>query len=411
MKLLVFSYFANMDGMACSHHIDDRLGVLKDQGAGVTLLSTIFVGKSDRARHLRVPSLSGSGLRFEVRQYLKRDKRPRWVSKTLETVILLPVFPFYFVEKLLFNVDTTWLWFPLAFWRGLFHCLRHRPDFIYSTGGPISAHLAAALTSRCTGITWVSEFQDPLLHSYCARSSLERRLTEWAERIICQKASKVVFLTERARAIAAARTELGDRGAVIYPGATPVADYADYQPQESLSFVHFGSLGGCRNLVSFLKALCLVFEEQPELSKTIRLTLYGNFGSDIANDLASFPYPWAIEAKGLVPRQQSTGVMQKSDILLLVQGIDDVSRETIPSKAYEYFHAQRPVLGLLYRNEELRNMMLGLGHLPVEADDVTQIKDGILSMAQKWRSGETVQVRQSPFTVTAAVEKLLVLAS
>lgn len=409
MKLLVFSYFANINGMACSHHIDDRLDVLKDSGVDVTMLSTIYVPKSDKARHVRIPSLSGSGLRFELRQYLKRGKRPRWMTKALETIILLPVFPFYFIEKILLNLDTTWLWFPLASLRGYFICCSRRPDFIYSTGGPISAHLAAAITSRLTGTPWVSEFQDPLLHSYCARSNFERRLTEWAEKVICKKARTVVFLTEQARKIAADRTELGDRGAVIYPGAPLLIGDADYLPEDMLSFVHFGSLGGTRNLTSFLSALCLLFEEHPELSKLICLTLYGNFGADIRRELDNFPYPSAIQVKGLVLRQQSTLVMKRSDVLLLIQSIDDVSRETIPSKTYEYFHAQRPVLGLVYRNAELRNMMNELGHLPVEADDIIEIKDGILSLAQKWRAGETVQVKCSPYTVSAAVEKLLAL--
>lgn len=410
MDWLIISYFTNISGMACSHHLDDRLEILTRKGVVITLLSAIFVDKNDRVRHLRVPSLSGGGLRFEVRQFMKKGGRSRRVRKIMETVALLPVFPFYCAEKILFNIDTTWLWFPLAFLRGYLHCLRSRPALIYSTGGPISAHLTAALLSRWTGIAWVAEFQDPLLHSYCARSDFELRLTRWAERVICKCASRVVFLTERARQTAAQRTELGNRGVVIYPGAPPEALAADYKPGKLLRLVHFGSLGGSRNLICLLQALALLVQELPELSSVIRITLYGNLGKDIRKQVSNFAYPEMVEVEGFVSRQQSVEVMKRSDVLLLIQNIDDVSKETIPSKAYEYFHTCRPVLGLLYRNRELRGMMECLGHHPVEADDVEEIRACLLSVVQRFSTGALPPVQESPFTVDAAVDKLLALS-
>lgn len=194
---LVVSYFANTEGLACSHHIDDRLELLQTLGVTVSLLTSCCVKKMQSNRHFRVCSLSPSGIRFELRQVLKRSSAYRPILKLIEGLALLPLYPFYWLEKLVLNIDTTWFWYPPAAIRGVLACLRSRPQVVYSTGGAISAHLVARFVSGLFGARWIAEFQDPLIHSYCARSKIEYRLVAWAERLICTTASRVVFLTEK----------------------------------------------------------------------------------------------------------------------------------------------------------------------------------------------------------------------
>ncbi|UTG91612.1 glycosyltransferase [Geobacter sulfurreducens] len=408
MKMLAISYFANETGMACSHHLDDRLPLLADSGVEITLLTSIISRKNKKIRQIFAPSIFASGLRFEIRSLLKRKNYKKWKYRLLETILTFPLLPFYYIEKMLFNIDTTWSWSFGAAFVGYLNCVRHSPTVIYSTGGPISAHVAAGLISRWTGIPWIAEFQDPLIHSYCARSNFELKLTLWAERFICKHASRVVFLTRKAVDAASARTELGARGLVIYPGAKRETLNVSYEATGYLRFAHLGSLGGVRNLGYFLRGLECLIQELPLLREQIRVELYGGVGKDVRQQINDFLYKDMIRENGMIPREKCLEIMRKTDVLLLIQGADDVSKETIPSKAYEYLHAQRPILALVYGNEELKRMLKDLGHIPVDASNEYEIRDGIMAFVEKYNLGLMQEnADQSPYTTEMAVQQLM----
>jgi hypothetical protein len=406
---LIISYFANEGGMACSHHIDDRLPAFAGKKINVTLLTSTCVKKLSLINHIRIPSISPSGIRFEVRHVLRRREYSVFKFKLLNTLLLLPVLPFYFIEKLIYRIDATWWWFLPAFLRGYFQCLKCRPDVIYSTGGPISAHIAAAILSKVAKIPWIAEFQDPLVHSYCARSSIELRLTKWAERLICSRADKVVFLTSQALEHAFKRTGNNGNGVVIYPGA-PVMNSGSTSScsGDYLNFVHLGSLGGSRNLASFLEALDALAGESSEVRSKIRVSLFGSFDNNVKKQIETFPYDEMVRSYGRVTRERSLEEMQKSDVLLLIQNLDAISSETIPSKVYEYFQARRPILGLLYNNGELAEMFNGLGHRAVQWDDIEGIQQGIREYFSLWKLGKLTQpTPASPYTIEHAITCLI----
>jgi SAM-dependent methyltransferase len=340
--------------------------------------------------------------------YFRRKKLPKWFFETVVTVLMLPVFPFYLLEKAVVNIDNTWFWAPLAALRGYLYCLRQRPEIIYSTGGPACAHLAAGWIAGWTGIPWVAELQDPLVHSYCARSGEELRLVHWAERFLCRKANRVVFLTEGAARAAAGRTQLADRGVCIYPGAKPIPEApAAIGKGEVLRIVHIGSLGGVRNLAFFLKGLEAALVQRPGIDGTLQVHLYGSLQKDILSQIDASVCRGMFTLHGQVSRERAAYEMLHSDLLLLIQGADDVSSETIPSKAYEYFQARRPVLGLVYKNTELWCMLERLGHRPAWADAPGEIKEAILHFVCRWEGNTLTRATEpSSFTVESAVAQL-----
>ena len=55
----------------------------------------------------------------------------------------------------------------------------NRPDVLYSTSSPVSAHLVALLVSRATGIPWVADFRDawtknPMAHGLATPHPVRR---------------------------------------------------------------------------------------------------------------------------------------------------------------------------------------------------------------------------------------------
>jgi glycosyltransferase involved in cell wall biosynthesis len=408
---LVISYFANIDAMAPAHHIDDRLPSFRKEGIEVRLLSSPCGVRCKNVVHTRILSPAPSGIRYEVRYFLRRKTRRKFWFKFWETLLLLPVYPFYFLEKIFLRLDSTWSWFITASAAAVVMALRYRPATIYSTGGPVSAHMAAMFAAAITGRHYVAEFQDPLFHQYSAPGKFERRFIRRIERLIFSRADAVVFLTEKAAENARERYHSG-KSFAIYAGAIPQENPRPYTRGGHLTVAHFGSLGGSRHLDHILSALTVLISDDPALSGYFRLALYGNIAKTVKRSIELFPYRDTILSYGKVAREQALESMQGADVLLLIQNTDDVSFETIPSKVYEYLHTGRPILALVYRNAELQAMLERMGHIVVQADDAAAIQEGLMTYIGRWkenllRSSDA----KSPYTVGRAVSRLIEVAS
>ena len=255
-RWLVLSYFSRIDGMACAQHIDDRIPLLREAGIEPVLLTGPCGERWEEGRHAIARCVAPSGIRFEVRHLFRKRGLRGHLHKILEFLLLFPVLPFYLLEKFLVDLDSQWSWFPLAARRGYTLCREVGPELIYSTGGAASAHIAAGMIARRTGIPWVAEFQDPLVHGDWYRGKAARKAFTLAERFVCARAFRVVFLTEEARRRAAMRTSLGDRGRCIYPGAELPPELPRRRRNgDRLRFAHLGSFGGSRNPAVLLAAV------------------------------------------------------------------------------------------------------------------------------------------------------------
>lgn len=405
---LVLSYFSKIDGMACAQHIDDRIPYFTAQGIEPLMLTGVCGERWQELVQKRVASVSPSGLRFELRHLKKKGGMVSLLAALLNLLIL----PLYLLEKLFIDLDSQWSWFPLAILSGEMMCRRYQPELIYSTGGPASAHLAAALIARRHNIPWIAEFQDPLVHEDWLRSKRALKVFTWLERLICTRADAVIFLTDGARERADRRTGLGSHGWTIYPGSNPTAmPEVAYQKGEFCHFAHFGSLGGSRNLKVFLEALGNLLAERPALADSIRLDVFGTCDRLSRSLIDEFPAQGVVRCHGRISRSDSLVAMKRCDVLLLIQNTEEFSSETIPSKTYEYLHVGRPILGLVHNNPELERMLTDLGHRTVAADQAAVVQRGIMACFDQWTADEAPSsMSEFSYTVQAAVTALCSIA-
>ena len=411
---LILSYRANVPGSACSQHIDDRLPFFREQGIEPILLTGPVGEPSESWIHLRTFSLAPSGIRFELRHFLRKHLHKRWQFKLAETILLLPVFPLYLLEKIIINLESEWSWFFLASVRGFFICRRYKPEVMYSTGGSASAHVAALLIKRWTRSTWLAETQDPLVHDHdWQRSRMVLRVYTWLERTICRHADSFVFLVRAAMEHTANRVEGNCRGAVIYPGSVPAFFQGrEYVKGPRVRFAHFGSLAGTRNMVVFFQALEQVVSKEPSLREQIQVDLYGSFDGESEREMKQQHLEDLVVCHGPVERMQVLAEMEQADCLLLIQNIVYFSCETIPSKVYEYLLARRPIIGLVYNNPELESMLVENEHYVADADDVQAVAEVIEEVIQRYQQTDFSSVQpQRIWTVEAAVTELIRLGN
>jgi O-antigen ligase len=411
---LILSYRANVAGSACSQHIDDRLPFFREQGIEPILLTGPVGEQAPDWIHYRTHSLAPSGIRFELRHFLRKQLPKRWQFKVVETILMLPVFPLYLLEKIIINLESEWSWWCLASLRGYFICRTLQPEVLYSTGGSASAHVAALFIKQWTGVKWLAETQDPLVHDQdWQRSKMVLRLYRALEKKICQRADAFVFLVRTAMEHCSQRVAGSCRGVVVYPGSVPALFKQGYTKGSHCHFAHFGSLAGSRNLVVFFQALRRVLDTRPEFGDLVQVDIYGSFDGRSVREMETQKLQKLTVHHGAVPRKEAMAAMQQADCLLLIQNIIYFSCETIPSKVYEYLLAGRPILGLLYNNEELTVMLTG--HRVAAADDVAAVAGALEDILRVFTGQDPVaslpvKEREQPRTVAAAVQELIQLA-
>ncbi len=408
-RWLVISHAANISGEACSHHIDDRLPHLRGAGVEVEMITSICGPRPPGwgNRWHRVPSLLPSGYQFEVRQITKSMRQP-WRS-LLRLLLVLPVYPLYAAEKYTLGLYSTFGWWMSAALAGLWYTGRRRPDLIYSTGGAVSAHVAAMVVSRLRGIPWIAELQDPLIHQGVGRGAVGRRIIAWLERMIHTHAGGVVYVTRTACERAAARTGGRSPCVAIYPGAELYLPPKTGDP-EKLLLAHLGTLDKWRSPRTLLEAMKRLAERRPEARDHLRLALVGRMGRSVKEMVASFPFPDMVDRRDKVPRAEARALATRADVLVVIQHALPVSEETIPSKTYEYLAGGRAVLGLVYRNRELAEMLTTAGHAAVEVDDAAGIEAALEELYERWRRGELSAGPSTCYTTASAATELVSFA-
>ena len=407
---LILSYRVNVPGSACSQHIDDRLPLLEQAGITPLLLSGPIGGRFKGRRHYQTWSIAPSGMRFELRHFLRRHLPRQWQFNLAE-VLLFPLLPFYLLEKILINLESEWSWCVGATVRGFFLQQRYRPEVLYSTGGSASAHLAALMLHKNPSVKWIAETQDPLVHGDWPRSQKVLRLYRWLEHRIASRCDAFVFLTSQAMENARQRAGCHFPGVVIYPGATMRRSGKAFVKDAACRFAHFGSLAGSRNLEVFFEALHQLLLSHPDEGRKIRLDIYGSFDTASKLCMDKLRLNSLVTYHGLVDRQKAFMAMEAAGCLLLIQNISDFSSETIPSKAYEYFFSGRPILSLVHQNKELASMLEAQSHFVAPADDPGALKEVLRKILALHRTTSFCWENHGTpaYTTERAVKQLLAL--
>jgi glycosyltransferase involved in cell wall biosynthesis len=417
---LILAHCFNMDGRAASQTITDRLPLLMENRVMPVVLSAPTGSRDRRFPHYQIISPAPSGVLFEMRHIIKariQAPLPRTAIKAALTAALLP---FYAVEKLFIHLDSQWSWFVAAAIYGRVLVRRHRPALIYSTAGPPSTHVAGLLLQRMTGLPWLAEIHDPLVYQNQRPRWQNYGFKRWLEKMIFRHAAAVIYFTENALRSACRRQGARPNCHVLRPGADPPTSAAVYRRRRHLHIGHFGSLAVERHLGPVIGALDRYLKAHPHRRAHLRLDVYGSALDPVSRQALdqSALGPILVEhgrlesdpLTGRSGRDQVLEAMGRCDVLLLIHGADQAAAEYIPSKLYEYLQARRPILALAGPDSELARMLDHDHHRVVDPADEQRIADAIDELVCRWQAQGLADLPvQSPFTIQAAVHRLLAI--
>jgi hypothetical protein len=319
----------------------------------------------------------------------------------------------YAIDRMTFRSDVTWSWSKSAT-RGIVReCKDKGFDLIYSTGGPPAAHLVALNVLKEINIPWVAEFQDPLIHDYCAKSSAELAKLMRLEKDVLSNSLKTVFLTNAAAKKAVERTQIKGSTLTVYSGAPACPSSAPLSTEirPILDLAHFGSLGGIRNLATFIEGMKIAVKVRPKIKSDVKVNLYGTLGQDDRTRIMEFDLGDIFSEKGVCTRSDALLSMKNSTVLLLVQGEHPISIETIPSKTYEYLNTGKTIFALVHKNQELTSMICTSGGMVAEVSRPAEISSRLLDLHDLWCQDATFASGPvNKFLVKDSVAKMLELS-
>lgn len=420
-KWFVLAHCFNMDGRAASHTITDRIPLLLARNIKPIVLSAPTGKKDLRFPHYQIFSPAPSGLRFEMRHVLKSRGKRNIAQKILKAILTLAILPLYAAEKIAVQLDSHWSWFITASAYGIFIATKHRPDIIYTTAGPSSTHYAGYILSRILGLPWVAEIHDPLIYDHEKHKWHKYYFQKHLEKLIFQKASTIIYFTEKARENAERRHPgYEHKTMVIRPGALPPRiKKVTYEKGAKMHFGHFGSLSSRRNLEVLFKALHKLIQNRPDLSKKIVLDIYGTTLDKMSEKaLERYPLHDILVRHGRLEHDPVTGksgrerileAMQRTDVLVLIHGRDESTcREYIPSKVYDYMLANRPILGLTHPDSELYHMLEENGFEAANINLLDDVQAKLLQLIERWEKNGLPDIAPvNIHTVEEAVERLI----
>ena len=416
---LIISHAFNMDGRAASQTITDKIPFLIQKGIRPIVVSGVLGRQDPLLEHYRVLPAGPSGLRFDLRHALKRATPSRFIYRTFLLILGVFLLPLILLERTVFGLQSHASWAITAYLKSRTIVKNNKIQIIYSTGGAYSAHYAALLLKRTTGVKWICELHDPLVSPAHQKSDRNSRFMRRLESAIASNADLVWWFTQGAYSSALQRNpNLYKNGLSIVPGANPPEARFSYKKGIKIHIAHFGSLSQDRNLVQFSTALKKLIKKNPEYKQLISLDVFGTsldkrsqafITKEGLNDVVEvhgrLEYCPRTKRSG---REQVSEKMQMADILLLIHGTGPGCSEYIPSKVYEYSWINRPTFCISYENSELDQFVLDRGGFVADSQNPEEIELQLTRIIQLWQADVLgSNIRLLPISTELAVETLL----
>lgn len=289
-----------------------------------------------------------------------------------------------------------WLtWAFAATVRGLQLVRQERPAVLFTTYPIPSAHLAGYWISRLTRLPWVADFRDPMAEPDNPLGKPERRVYEWLESRVVQKATRVVVTTPGTKTFYEEKYPRRRNGPVVViqngfdeESALGASNSTGRPAGRRVLLLHSGIVyprqrdpGNLFDALAEMRREGLVSPETLE----VRLRASGyerEYGPIVEatglSDLVRFEPP--------VGYQEAAREMASADGLLLMQS--SVCNRQIPAKVYEYLAARRPILGLAAPEGDTGRLLLGLGIETVAPlESKAAVKDQLIRFLDLVRQG------------------------
>lgn len=308
-------------------------------------------------------------------------------------------------------------WLPFALAAGLSAALRWKPDALYSTSYPHTAHLAAGGVRVLTGIPWLADFRDgwtqnpaffdPLTPLHAAA---HRRLERW----VARRADRVVTvsppITRHLQALRAAgrapvetiyngfdeecvggtrETRCSDSGGRAPPRGGPgQAPAGGSDTNNEFRMLYTGTFFASRRPDTLFRAAASVAGRRPDFRRRARLILHTALEPRWVAMLGELGLESLAEVRPVVAYREALALQRQADALVLVVDAGPGSEIFVTQKVFEYLASGRPILALA-PDGACREVLEETGGATIaRPDDVDSAARALEGLFDAWLRGE-----------------------
>jgi len=379
-KILLFSYFVNVQGNSPALVADDKIESLASLGHEIYIL-TSFASKqpiSSEIKYVRIPSISLNDYLYEFKEIKKfKDffKFILFLPFALTFGVFFDIIQYLFIKGL---GGGKWSWFILSAPFSIFYSLYHKVDYLFTMGGPAAAHLTGAACSFFTKKKLFIELQDPLGGLGIGRNKFSSKYLLILEKILLIICHKLIYVTKSASNEAKSRYNynLSKKIFSIYTGSKNFFLKKKLNSKNKISLIHLGTLYSTRNFYSLIKAIEFLIQNRKILKSEIEILNIGEIYGEIKKHHLNKSY---ISWQPVQSREKALKKCCEADFLLLIQHTDHRSKLTFPYKLYDYFNLKKPIFALT-NNTELNTVLKLNNHFSCDVNNYKDIASKLMNL-------------------------------
>ncbi len=298
------------------------------------------------------------------------------------------------IRRWLFVPDDRALWIPFAVRKGRRIIKREKPDVIFSTSFPSSAHLVGLKLKQKTGVKWVADFRDGWLQNpvfYKPPTRLHERLYSRLERKVAEHADLIIGVSEPITQYYASMIHDRARCLTITNGYDP----EDFKKIEARNleatgkcvFLYTGTIFEPRTSQYLLRALKELVSEKPFMRDKVRLiflSLLSDRDSQLINELGIEDIA---RCEGYKPYHECIAYQKGADVLVLIISPEENPEIMMTQKVFDYLASGRPILAIAPHGPCAQLIKTLAAGKIVSPNDVAEIKNGITEMFGDWCKG------------------------
>lgn len=224
---------------------------------------------------------------------------------------------------------------------------RKKYDLIITFGQPMSTHLLGLIISKVFKIRWITHFSDPWYENiYNDKKYLKDFFNKHLEKLVFLNSFKSFFTNKYIRNNFIERYgEIHRNKTFVIPHSYEKKQFYQKVINNKNKFIirHLGSFYGKRNPRLFLEALIILYENDSEFFKNIKVEFIGNISRRIKIDdlLKRLPKKSVIFRKK-VSYKKSLELMSSSSLLISIDA--NLNKNLfLPSKIIEYLGSLKPI--------------------------------------------------------------------
>lgn len=255
----------------------------------------------------------------------------------------------------------------------------HKFDYIHSISNPCSSHLTALQIKKYTGLPWIAEFYDPWRDNPIRRFhySYFDKLDSKLEKSVAENADLIIHSNEKIIDIWANRYGNEIRKKIhIMPFIVdkPMIGNIIKENNDQLIISHIGNFQKERNSRTFIEAIQMLVEEEPQIRKKIKVNYVGRVTKDEIFLIEKYKLNDIFNILGFLSEQECLPYFNSTDIFLAIDTNND-NNVFYPSKIIKYFVFKKPILGIVTNDSVLERELKKSGNSFFSYNDVKGIKE------------------------------------